>query len=248
MFNFFWRMLGYEIKSNEVQDENKDLREKIEDKYSNFEEYFARTEELKNIEASKPNENKNKKITNFEKFYLDYEDEILNKDELQLIHNGMDMDNIIFNIGKNYQESKYDEFMKIVDEVKNEKKRNGNLLLTNLYTLFDENNYFEKKYVYTYKYDKFEIFYENWKETEFEENKLKIDELEVVFENLRNLSYTTIENETKFNEIKRILDKILRRKAGNGNKRLYKMMYLGTTYPDEYENEEAKNIYKFFFE
>jgi hypothetical protein len=249
MFNFFWRVFGYKTEV----DKNEEKVKEIEEKYKNFDEFFEKTElelqekkeneEIKEIKIEEP-----VKIKNFEKFYLDYVDDILNKDELSLIHDNMDMDNIIFNIGKNYQESKYEEFMIIVNQVKKEKKMNSNLLLTGIYSLFNDDNFFEKKYVYTFTYDKFETFYNNWEEIELEGIKLKYDELEVIFENLKNLSYNTLENKSKFSEIKRILDKVLRRKLENGNKRLYKVMYLGTTFPDEYDNVEPKNIYKLFFE
>ena len=249
MFNFFWKVFGYKTED----DEKKEKEQEIEEKYKNFDEFFEKTEQ--ELQEKKENEETKEikieepvKIKNFEKFYLDYVDDILNKDELSLIHDNMDMDNIIFNIGKNYQESKYEEFMIIVNQVKKEKKMNSNLLLTGIYSLFNDDNFFEKKYVYTFTYDKFETFYNNWEAIELEDIKLKYDELEVIFENLKNLSYNTLENESKFSEIKRILDKVLRRKLENGNKRLYNVMYLGTTFPDEYDNVEPKNIYKLFFE
>jgi len=249
MFNFFWRVFGYKTEV----DENEEKEKEIEEKYKNFDEFFEKTEQ--ELQEKKENEETKEikieepvKIKNFEKFYLDYVDDILNKYELSLIHDNMDMDNIIFNIGKNYQESKYEEFMNIVNQVKKEKKMNSNLLLTGIYSLFNNDNFFEKKYVYTFTYDKFEKFYNNWEAIELEDIKLKYDELEVIYENLKNLSYNTLENESKFSEIKRILDKVLRRKLENGNKRLYKVMYLGTTFPDEYDNVEPKNIYKLFFE
>ena len=58
----------------------------------------------------------------FEDFFLSYEDELLNKNELEIIKESMNMDNILFNISKTLNESKYEEFIKILDFVKQEKK------------------------------------------------------------------------------------------------------------------------------
>lgn len=247
MLNYFWSLLGAKDAKDAKDASQNNIPQKVvkeNEQFDNFEEYSIK----ENIERYYFGQNDEKKLKiDFEDFFLSYEDELLNKNELELIKKSINMDNVLFNISKTLNESKYEEFMKILEIVKKEKNNNNNIELTGIISKENENNYFENDYVLTFTYKKFEKFYENWKEYSYKNIYLDEDEFKIIFEKLLNLSYDTTENETKFLEIKRILEKVAKRKYDNGNKKLKTIMYLGTTFPEVYEKGYSKNIYKLFF-
>jgi len=247
MLKYFWSLLGYEDVEEVIDASQNNIPQKVvkkNEQYDNFEEYSIK----ENSEMYYFRQKDEKKlIIDFEDFFLSYKDELLNENELKLIKKSMNMDNILFNISKTLNESKYEEFMKILEIVKKEKNNNNNIELTGIISKENENNYFENDYILIFTYKNFDKFYESWKEYSYKNINLDEDELKIIFERLLNLSYDTTENENKFLEIKRILEKVAKRKYDNGNKKLKNIMYLGTTFPEVYEKEYSKNIYKLFF-
>lgn len=228
MFNFFRSLLGYKDIS-----ENKTPQENIEEEEnSNSKEYSS----------NKIQENKIQ-IEDFDIFFKLFEDELLSKDELNVIYNGIDMDNVLFNVSKTISQAKYEEFMKILEKTKIEKKNNYNLELTGITCKLCNDNFFEKEYILKFTYNNFETFYENWGFYSYFEITLLKEEFKIIFDKLLNLSYTTEENETKFIEIKNILKKIGKKKLENGNKILKNIMFLGTSFT----NNIPKNVYTLFF-
>lgn len=247
MLNYFWNLLGYEEPKDIKDTSQNNIPQKVvreNEQFDNFEEYSIK-EKVERYYFGQYDEKKLK--IDFKDFFLDYKDEILNNKELEIIKESMNMDNILFNISKTLNESKYEEFMKILKLVKEEKKNNNNIQLTGIISKENENNYFENDYILTFTYKNFTKFYEKWKEYSYKNIYLDEDEFKIIFKKLLNLSYDTTENETKFLEIKRILEKVAKRKYDNGNKKLENIMYLGTTFPEVYEKGYSKNIYKLFF-
>ena len=247
MLKYFWSLLGYEDVEEVIDVSQNNIPQKVVKKnkqYDNFEEYSIK----ENSEMYYFRQKDEKKlIIDFEDFFLSYKDELLNENELKLIKKSMNMDNILFNISKTLNESKYEEFIKILDFVKQEKKNNNNIQLTGIISKENENNYFENDYILIFTYKNFDKFYESWKEYSYKNINLDEDEFKIIFERLLNLSYDTTENENKFLEIKRILEKVAKRKYDNGNKKLKNIMYIGTTFPEIHEKGYSKNIYKLFF-
>ena len=228
MFKFFKSLLGYKDIS-----ENTPPQEIIEKEQNNNSEEYVLDKILEN----------ETQVKDFDLFFESYEDELLNKVELGIIYNGIDMDNVLFNISKNLYDAKYEEFMKILEKTKIEKNNNNNLELINIESKICNDNYFEKKYILKFTYNNFETFYEDWKSYSYFEITLLKEEFKIIFEKLLNLSYTTEENETKFIEIKNILKKICKKKLKNGNKILKNIMFLGTSFT----NNIPKNVYTLFF-
>ena len=133
MFNFFWKLFGYNVNENEISKE--------EENY-NSEGSFSEEIEENELEI----ENKIQ-IENFDIFFKRYEDELLSKNELNVIYNGIDMDNVLFNVSKTISQAKYEEFMKILEKTKIEKNNNGNFELIGISTKISNDNFFEKEYI-----------------------------------------------------------------------------------------------------
>ena len=136
MFNFFWKLFGYNVNENEISKEEEN---------DNSEGSFSEEIEENELEI----ENKIQ-IEDFDIFFKTYEDELLNKDELNVIYNGIDMDNVLFNVSKTISQAKYEEFLKILKKTKNEKNNNGNLYLIGIISKLSNDNFFEKEYILTF--------------------------------------------------------------------------------------------------
>ena len=141
MFNFFWKLFGYNINENEISKEEEN--DNSEASYSN------EIEENDNSEASfsEEIEENELEIENFDLFFKTYEDELLSKDELNVIYKGIEMDNVLFNVSKTISQAKYEEFMKILEKTKIEKNNNGNLELIGIISKLSNDNFFEKEYI-----------------------------------------------------------------------------------------------------
>ena len=130
MFNFFWKLFGYNVNENEISKEEEN---------DNSEGSFSEEIEENELEI----ENKIQ-IEDFDIFFKTYEDELLNKDELNVIYNGIDMDNVLFNVSKTISQAKYEEFMKILEKTKIEKNNNGNFELIGIRTKISNDNFLKK--------------------------------------------------------------------------------------------------------
>ena len=246
--DYFWRLLGYSTQIEEKVEEI--IKEKIEEKI-----------EEKVEEKNEPifiKKNKNRKIIrNFEKFFIKYKDDVLTLKELRLIHDNMCRDNYDYNLNKTYQEAKYDEFMKILGEVKDEKKLNGNMRLEEIEINNVRDSLMPNTYIYTFKYVNFENFYLYWnnksQDNELQDINLTREEFKIIFKNIYDKTYSTsINDENRLYDIKQVINKIREKKIENGNKLLTNMLFLGTTDLDDSElnddeYELPKNIYKYFF-
>lgn len=237
--DYFWRLLGYSTQTEEKNEEKNEVNveEKIKEK---DEPIFIRKK-------------KNRKVRNFEKFFIKYKDDVLTLKELRLIHDNMCRDNYDYNLNKTYQEAKYDEFIKILGEVKDEKKINGNMKLKEIEINNVRNSLIPNTYIYTFEYFNFENFYLFWESNDIYDINLTREEFEIIYKNIYDKSYSTdINNENRFYDIKDILNKIREKKMENGNKSLVNMLFLGTQDLDDSEIKDEeyilpKDIYKYFF-
>jgi hypothetical protein len=242
--DYFWRLLGYSTQ----------IEETVEEKIIEEEEQVGGVK-IKPIFIKK---RKNRKvIRNFEKFFIKYKDDVLTSGELRLIHDNMCRDNYNYNLNKTYQEAKYDEFMKILKEVKDEKNLNGNMSLVDIKVSDVRDSLMPNTYIYTYEYANFSSFYLFWENKELQDINLTRNEFEIIYKNIYDKSYSTsIGNENRFGDIgdiEDIINKIREKKIENGHKLLINMIFLGTKDLDDSEiNDEEyeypKYIYKYCFE
>jgi hypothetical protein len=243
--NFFWRLFGYydtdicqeptNISDNITINIKNDIVS-IETKLEKEKEKELEKKIVKKIEKEIPNKQ------NFEIFYKNYNDEILNKTELKIVYDNIYINKYNKNINKIFNELKYKEFYKILNEIKQEKEINYNMDLIDIKINKDKN-----AYIYTYKYVDFENFYEYW--TNNMDNKLILtkDEFNIIYNNIIEKSYSTDEYDNIFWDMQNVLDNIYYNKKENNNKTLINMIFLGKTYFNEDENGFQINVYKYFF-
>ena len=115
--DFFWRLLGY---NEEAQEDQNDQPKEVEP-VPKMESTIPEAPTLPVVPEDKKNRKKRNgvnRVRNFEKFFINYKDDVLSRDELRLIHDNMCRDNYDYSVDKSYQEAKYDEFNKILAEIK----------------------------------------------------------------------------------------------------------------------------------
>jgi len=215
--NFFWWILGYKTEDN-----NENAQNIAESKDESMVEETKSWSSI--VKRGKPIN-----VKNFDLFFKNYIDEALNKDELDILHDNIKVDD---HPCVPYQHAKYNKFIEMVDNVKREKAENGDMILTAI-------DISAKKPVYTFCYKNFEHFY-----SQNEDNILSKDELKIVYDKIDGIDYSTdtLPSE-RFTDLKTAIEKITEKKQTTG-KKLTNIMFLGITYADE---DNPRNIYKYFY-